>query len=385
MEQRINEFIETRRAGGLLRSLCDVEPTAGAKVLIGGKEYVNLSSNDYLSIASHPDIVNAMQGAGVPASASSRLMTGTRKEHSLLEEKVAAFKGKEAALIFNSGYQANIGIISALCSRGTAVYCDKLSHASIIDGIKLSGAKMFRFKHNDMDHLEDLLSSGRGNYKNALIITETVFSMDGDTPDLKRITELKDRFDCMLMLDEAHATGIFGKNGSGWAEEADISASVDVLMGTFSKALGGFGAYAATSSSVREYLINTCRSFIYSTSLPVNIVLADSAGLDVVFSEPERRKELLLNSAYMRERLIEKGFRPLGGSQIIPIVVPDNKTTLRLSADLRKKGYWVTAVRPPTVPAGESRIRISLNYDHKRRDIDAFIEALAEVSGDQQW
>lgn len=381
MEQRINELIEMRKSEGLLRSMCDVEPSRGGKVLIEGEEYVNLSSNDYLSIASHPDIVKAMQGGGLPATSSSRLMTGTRKEHSLLEEKVAAFKGKEAAVVFNSGYQANIGIISALCSRTTAVYCDKLSHASIIDGIKLSGAKMIRFRHNDMDHLEELLSRQIGNYKKSLIITETVFSMDGDTPDLKRLTELKDKYDCMLMLDEAHATGVFGENGSGLAEEANISASVDIIMGTFSKALGGFGAYAATSSSLKEYLINTCRSFIYSTSLPVNIILADIASLDVVRLEPERRKELLANSDYMRERLTEKGFNPLGGSQIIPIITADNKRTLKLSEDLKKKGFWVTAVRPPTVPDGESRIRISLNYDHKRTDIDAFLEALAEASG----
>ncbi|MGB3114346.1 MAG: 8-amino-7-oxononanoate synthase, partial [Candidatus Omnitrophota bacterium] len=305
-------------------------------------------------------------------SAASRLMTGSTGMHHDLEERMARFKGKPAALVFNSGYQANVGIISALCEKGDAVFSDRLNHASIVDGIGLSGARFFRFRHNDTGHLESLLRKERGKFREALIITETVFSMDGDLAPLKEIVMLKKEFDSLLMVDEAHATGIFGKNGSGLAEETGTAPDVDVIMGTFSKAFGSFGSYAATSAGMRDYLINTCRSFIYSTALPPSVIAADLAALDIIRREPRRRKKLLENAGYLRVILKEKGFNVAGSSQILPVILGENEAALCASERLKEKGYWVTPVRYPTVPKGKARLRISLTYDHKREDLERF-------------
>ncbi len=273
------------------------------KILVDGREYINFSSNDYLGLAYSPRLVAAAAEvlSNVVGSSASRLMTGSLELHHRLEERTAEFKGKPAALVFNSGYQANVGIISALCGKEDCVFSDRLNHASIVDGIKLSGAKLFRFRHNDTEHLEELLKRHRKDFKGALIVTETVFSMDGDIAPLDEISTLKVKYDSMLMVDEAHATGVFGKEGSGISEEKGVSQNIDIIMGTFSKALGGFGAYAAASKEICDYLVNACRSFIYSTSLPEAIIAANIAALEVVKEEPFRREELLLNAARLRE------------------------------------------------------------------------------------
>ncbi|MGB3057389.1 MAG: 8-amino-7-oxononanoate synthase [Candidatus Omnitrophota bacterium] len=374
MERRIKEFLEEREKSGLLRELTEVSPVKGGRVRVRGKEYINFSSNDYLGLSMHPELARAGREAFEMASgsAASRLMTGSTGMHHDLEERMARFKGKPAALVFNSGYQANVGIISALCEKGDAVLSDRLNHASIVDGIGLSGARFFRFRHNDTGHLESLLRKERGKFREALIITETVFSMDGDLAPLKEIVMLKKEFDSLLMVDEAHATGIFGKNGSGLAEETGTAPDVDVIMGTFSKAFGSFGSYAATSAGMRDYLINTCRSFIYSTALPPSVIAADLAALDIIRREPRRRKKLLENAGYLRVILKEKGFNVAGSSQILPVILGENEAALCASERLKEKGYWVTPVRYPTVPKGKARLRISLTYDHKREDLERF-------------
>jgi 7-keto-8-aminopelargonate synthetase-like enzyme len=217
------------------------------------------------------------------------------------------------------------------------------------------------------------LKSERNNYKNALIVTETVFSMDGDIAPLKELISLKEEYGCVLMVDEAHATGVFGDNGAGLTDGGGIPEKVDIIMGTFSKALGAFGAYAAVSGDMRDFLVNTCRSFIYSTSLPPSLIAASIEALKLVKEEPWRRKRLLENAGYFRERLAARGLDIRGSSQIVPIVVGKNDDALKMSAFLRSRGYWAAPVRPPSVPKGEARLRISVTFDHTREMLDRFI------------
>lgn len=375
MELKIKKILKNRQKQNLLRDLNMVSFCDKGKIRIGEKEYINFSSNDYLGLSTHSEIISkARQGANIRAGAtSSRLLTGTTSLHHALEERVAEFKKKPASLIFNSGYQANVGIISAFLGKGDAVFSDRSNHASIIDGIRLSGAKLFRFRHNDAAHLKELLEKERYNYRSALIVTETVFSMDGDISPLKGIADLKEKYDSMLMVDEAHATGIFGENGTGISEKENVTDKVDIIMGTFSKALGSFGAYAAMSGEFKKYLVNTCRSFIYSTALPPAVIAANLAALKIIKTEPHRRVKLLENADYLRKRLMEEGLKTKGNSQIIPLMVGENAPAVSMSEFLKKKGYWAAAVRPPTVPRGEARLRLSLCFHHEREQIDKFI------------
>ncbi|MDD5585321.1 MAG: 8-amino-7-oxononanoate synthase, partial [Candidatus Omnitrophica bacterium] len=298
---RVEEILKERAYKGLLRTLRPSLCRKDGCITIDGKSYVDFCSNDYLGLSCHPKLKKASKksidalGTGTCAS---RLLSGDLEIHHTLEEATAAFKGKESALVFNSGYQANIGIISALYKEGDVVFSDKLNHASIIDGILLSGAKLIRFFHNDAGHLATLLKKERGKYKEALIITESIFSMEGDAAPLKELAALKEKYNCALMVDEAHATGIFGKHGAGMVEEQGVTEGVDYLMGTFGKALGSFGAYLACSKKIKDFLINTCRSFIYSTSLPAAVIAANLAALEVIHDEPLRRKRLLEHAAY---------------------------------------------------------------------------------------
>jgi len=376
MEQKVKKFLNERKQQGLLRSLTVVSSRDKGRICIDEKEYIDLSSNDYLGLSQHPEIIKKAREAALLGSgtAASRLMTGSTFLHNELEERIAEFKGKPSALIFNSGYQANVGIISALLGKGDVVFSDRLNHASIVDGIRLSSAKLFRFKHNNATHLKELLERERHNYSNAFIITETVFSMDGDISPLKDIVLLKEKYDCMVMVDEAHATGIFGPNGSGIAQKEGVTDKIDIIMGTFSKALGSFGAYAAMSKELKIYLINTCRSFIYSTALPPAVIAANIAAIDVVKNEPYRGEALLANADHLRKRLTEEGFNVKGNSQIIPVMIGSNEDAVSICELLKRKGYWTLAVRPPTVPKGEARLRLSVCFHHDKKVIDRFIE-----------
>jgi 8-amino-7-oxononanoate synthase len=294
----------------------------------------------------------------------------------VLEEKIARLKGKEAALWFNSGYQANVGLFKALLKAGDAIFADKLSHASLIDGAQLSEAVLFRFHHNNLNHLEMLLKKYRAKYRQAIIVTESIFSMDGDRAPLKELTALKEKHHCLLMVDEAHATGIFGKNGAGVVEEENLSGEVDLIMGTFSKALGSFGAYVAADKTMIQYLVNTCRSFIYSTALPPAVAAANLAALKLLKTEPARRHILLKNAKFFRAQLIKAGFKTKGDSQIIPLIIGDNQKTMALSHKLKKAGYWVLPIRPPSVPPGEARLRFSLSYCHAQNSLEKLIKTL---------
>lgn len=373
----IEEFLKAREKKGLLRILRPLTSRVKSKIRIDKKEYIDFSSNDYLGLSGHPKLAEeakkAMEKFGA-ASCASRLMSGDLELHHRLENKIAKFKNKEAALFFNSGYQANVGIISSLYGKDDCIFLDRLSHASIIDGMLLSGAKFFRFRHNDPEDLDSLLKIERNKFKKALIITETVFSMDGDKAPLRELVRLKERYNCEIFVDEAHTTGIFGKNGSGIVEEEGLEEKVDFIMGTFSKALAGFGAYLAAKKSVVEYLINTCRSFIYSTALPPAIIASNLASLDLVEREPYRRERLLEQAHYFRDSLRAEGFEVRGQSQIIPVIIGDNVKTLEAAIRLQEKGYWVLPIRPPTVPEGEARLRFSLTYYHDRETLGRLID-----------
>lgn len=381
--EEIEKLLKERESKGLLRVLAAVGERRPGWALIDGEEFADFSSNDYLGLSGHREItqaaVDALEtfGNGVCAS---RLLSGDMQIHHDLEDAVAGFKKKPAALVFNTGYQGNLGIISSLVSSGDVVFCDRLSHASIIDGIKLSGGKFFRFRHNDVEHLETLLEINRGKFKNALIVTESVFSMDGDIAPLKELTGLKEKYNCMLMVDEAHATGIFGENGSGIIEQYGLTEKVDLVMGTFSKALGGFGGYLACSATMRDYLVNCCRSFIYSTALPGHIIAANLKAIEIIKTEPGRRRELLANAEFFRQRLRSAGLDVKGASQIIPLIVNDSDRAVELSEKLKRKGYRVMPIRPPTVPQGQSRLRFSLTTGHDKKLLEALADEIIEIT-----
>jgi 8-amino-7-oxononanoate synthase len=379
---RVDEILKDRMRNNLLRMLVPSSCRKEGMVTISGRDYVDFCSNDYLGLSYHPKLKNAscqvIDTLGI-GTCASRLLSGDLEIHHTLEERLAAFKGKESSLVFNSGYQANVGIISALYKKGDVIFSDKLNHASIIDGILLSGAKFIRFFHNDTGHLQSLLKKERGKHKEALIITESIFSMEGDAAPLKEIVALKEKYNCMMMVDEAHATGIFGNNGAGMVEEQGVTESVELIMGTFGKALGSFGAYLACSKKIKDFLINTCRSFIYSTSLPPAIIAANLAGLKVIQDEPQRRKTLLEGAAYFRNCLKKQGFKVRGSSQIVPLILKESSRAITASALLKKRGYWVLPIRPPTVPLKEARLRFSLSFSHDRKILENVVNDLGKI------
>ncbi|MGA1868489.1 MAG: 8-amino-7-oxononanoate synthase [bacterium] len=370
----IIDYLTQRSTKGLLRKLRVIDTVKKGKVTIGKKEYFDFSSNDYLGLREHPALtkmgikMSRDFGAG---SCASRLMSGTLSIHEHLEKEIATFKGKERGLLYNSGYQANIGIISAMVEAKDVVFSDRFNHASIIDGVRLSGAKLYRYAHNNVHHLEDLLRKHRPHYRRSLIITESIFSMDGDRAPLKDIVELKQNHNSFLLVDEAHATGIFGNHGSGVCEEDNVSDAIEIIMGTFGKALGSFGAYIATSETIAHYLINSSRSFIYSTSLPPFVIGANLAALEMVLNEGKRRRETLLDNAlFLRTEFEKMGLHTRGCSQIIPVIIGNNKEVIKISQYLFDHGMLVVPIRPPTVPPGSARLRFSLTFHHKRESLE---------------
>ena len=357
------------------------EGLPGGRVRVAGRVLLNLSSNDYLGLSQDPRLIAAAREAaarwGVGAGAS-RLVVGHLALHEEVEAGLAAFKGTEAAVIFSTGYMTNLGVISALVGPGDTVFCDRLNHASIYDGIKLAGATLARFPHRDMNRLEDLLKEASPGKK--LIITDSVFSVDGDLAPLPDLVELKERHGAALMLDEAHATGVLGPKGAGLAEALGLSERVEVHMGTFSKALGSLGGFVAGDRRLIEYLHNRARSFIYSTAMPPPVLGAIAAALELVASEPERRAYLLEEAGKFRQGLTEAGFDILGSeTQIVPVLAGDNARTLSVAARLREEGLMAVALRPPTVPPGRARVRFSLSAAHSREDLAAAREAILKV------
>jgi 8-amino-7-oxononanoate synthase len=382
MFETLAQELQNLAARDLRRRLTEVEEVLpGGKVRLAGRVLLNLSSNDYLGLSQDPRLIKAAQEAAVRwgvGAGASRLVAGHLALHRQVEDSLAAFKGTEAAVIFSTGYMANLGVISALVGPGDTVFGDKLNHASIYDGIKLSGATLARFPHRNLDRLEGLLQKAGSGRK--LIITDSVFSVDGDLAPLKGLVELKDRYGAILMVDEAHATGVLGPRGAGLAEELGLTPRVEVHMGTFSKALGSLGGYVAGDRRLIDYLHNRARSFIYSTALPPPILGAIGAALDIVRQEPERRNYLLAEANTFRAALLQAGFDLLESeTQIVPLLVGENARTLELAAHLRERGLLTVAFRPPTVTPGRARVRFSLSAAHSREDLAAAREAIIEV------
>jgi 8-amino-7-oxononanoate synthase len=380
--ESVAAFLKQREDQGLMRALCPATARGGGRREEKGASQLDLCSNDYLGLSRHPRLcaaaAEALQRYGT-GSGASRLMSGDLELHHRLEERTAALKGKPAALVFNSGYQANVGIISALCTREDAILCDRLSHASILDGARLAGAKLLRFKHNDPDHLDTLLTKTAVGFRRRLVISESLFSMDGDLAPLTALAERTRAHGALLMVDEAHATGVTGPNGSGLVAALGLNDQVDLVMGTYSKALGGFGGYLACSAAMKAYLVNTARSFIYSTALPPAVIAANLAALDVLVEEPHRRVVLQKRTAWFREQLQTRGLALCGSTQIVPWLTGDVQTTRDRSRALRKRGFYALAVRPPTVAPGKSRLRFSLCFDHRREDLESLLHAIDEV------
>lgn len=388
MLARLAEELAALEAQALRRRLSVVdEVLPGGKVRVGERVLLNLSSNDYLGLAQDPRLIAAARNAaarwGVGAGAS-RLVTGHLALHEAVEARLGRFKGTEAAVIFSTGYMTNLGVISALVGPGDLVFSDRLNHASIYDGIRLSGAELRRFPHRDMDRLEKLLKEAPSG-KTRLIVTDSVFSVDGDLAPLHTLVELKERYGALLMIDEAHATGVLGPRGAGLAEALGLTARVEVHMGTFSKALGSLGGYVAGDRRLIDYLHNKARSFIFSTALPPPVLGAIDQALDIVVQEPERRRYLSEQAETFRCGLQEAGFNTLESeTQIVPVLVGDNARTLEFAARLRAEGIMAVALRPPTVPPGKARVRFSLSAAHSAADLAQALDTIIRVGREMQ-
>ena len=377
-QQELNQVKEA----GLYRRLRRVGNDQGPTLVLDGREVINFSSNNYLGIANHPALAAAAKeaidryGCG---SGASRLISGNMALHEELENRLAKFKGTEAALVFNSGFQANTGIIPTLAGEGDVILSDALNHASIIDGCRLSRAKTVVYGHCDLNRLETALKQAAGA-RRKLIVTETIFSMDGDEAPLTGVVELAARYDAVVMVDEAHATGLFGPGGAGVASKLGLSDRVSVQMGTLGKALGGFGAYVAGSGALRELLINRCRSFIFTTSLPPAIAAMAVAALGLVEREPERREALWANCRLLAQGLKQIGFS-LGEIQnpILPLIIGEAGKCMRFSEQLFERGVFAQGIRPPTVPEGTSRLRVTLMATHSREQMEKALGAFKEL------
>jgi glycine C-acetyltransferase/8-amino-7-oxononanoate synthase len=341
-----------------------------------------LCSNNYLGLADHPRVRRASANAAIrwgAGTGASRLISGTMPAHAELESELAAFKGKQASLLFGSGYLANVGVISALAREGEVVFSDELNHASIIDGCRLAKAEVFVYRHADPEHLEWGLrkASGRGS----LIVTDGVFSMDGDTAPLAQLADLAQIHDCRLMVDEAHATGCAGPGGRGAVAAAGLSDQVDVVMGTLGKALGSYGAYVCGSAELRDYLINTSRPVIFSTALPPPVVAAAGAALELLLRWPRRVERLQANAAVLRQGLLAEGFDvEADGSHIVPVVVGEADRAMKLCERALEQGVFAQAIRPPTVPEGTSRLRMCVMSTHLVADLRRAAKVLGRAA-----
>ncbi|CAM3670373.1 8-amino-7-oxononanoate synthase OS=Castellaniella defragrans (strain DSM / CCUG 39792 / 65Phen)OX=1437824 GN=BN940_13311 PE=3 SV=1 [Castellaniella denitrificans] len=350
----------------------------------GGREILDFCSNDYLGLSLHPELVARAcghvrrHGAGATAS---RLVCGTGPACAATEARIARAKGTQAALLFSSGWQANAAILPALSralGADAQVYVDRLVHASLHQGCRAAGIRQIRFRHNDLDHLEALLRARAGQPGRRMIVTESVFSMDGDRCDVAALAALAERHGAFLYLDEAHATGVLGPDGMGLSGLA--GGRVDLAMGTFSKAMGGFGAYVAGSRALCDYLANTCSGFVHTTALPPAVLGAIDAALDLVPGMRAEREALADKADALRGALRSLGLDTGASStQIVPVLVGDERRALALSEALEARGVLVTAIRPPTVPRGTSRLRIALSAAHTRADIERLVDALSDA------
>ena len=370
MFENYTEILKNLEEAAHLRKIQDFTAKDEKYIYIAGKRLLNLSSNNYLGFADNRRVTEQfLQTAGAKysfGSASARLLTGTLPVYKELESLICELFQTEGTLLFNSGYHANVGVNSSLAQKGDVIFSDKLNHASIIDGMQLSQGKFFRYPHNDMEALEKLLKRERNNFRDAVIVSESVFSMDGDIADIEKLVELKNRYSCMLVLDEAHAFGVFGKKGLGVCETLGLIDQIDLIVGTFGKAIGSVGAFATGKKVLIDYLINKARSFIFSTSLPP---------VNIAFSKWIIENEL--PKTYLkRQKMLELGKKFNSQSHIVPVIIGENDKTVEMCDILYQNGYFTLPIRPPTVPVGTSRIRISLTTEIEEKDMDKLLEIL---------
>jgi 8-amino-7-oxononanoate synthase len=367
---------------GLLRRLAERSGSQSVRLVLDGRELINFGSNDYLALAAERQLADAVTRAVADegwGSGASPLLTGHGTSHQLLEQRLARFEGTEAALVFSSGYAANSGTVAALVGPGDVVFTDRNNHASLLDGCRLSRADVRVYPHADRDRLERLLARA-GGYRRRLIVTDSLFSMDGDLAPLADLADLAERYDAMLMVDEAHATGVFGARGRGVAEHLGMEDRIDVRVGTLSKALGSVGGFVAGSRRLIDWLVNRARPYVFSTASPAAVARAAIVALDFVDNEPQRRKRLLARAESLRGELVDQGWDTgRSASQIIPIVVGQPDRAVAMSAALARKGLYVPAIRPPTVADGQSCLRISLTHAHDERMIADLLAALRAV------
>lgn len=387
-DQFLHGELKSIDEAGLLRSLRRIETPQQVEVHSGDRELINFSSNDYLGLAAHESLRMAAQdgvealGAG---AGSARLISGSQTIAHELEAALAAFKQTEAALSFSSGYAAALGVVPALVGQGDVLVIDKLVHASLVDAARLSGAKLRVFKHNDLAELETILQWASGREGNTLVITESVFSMDGDLAPVRDLVQLKNRYGAWLMLDEAHATGLYGEDRRGIAEEMGVADGVEVQLGTLGKALGAAGGYICGSQTLIDLLVNRARSFIFSTAPVPAQLAAAKRGVELVQSNEGEvlRTRLWANVDALKNGLIQQGWKlPVVRSAILPLIIGDEREALALAECLREAGVWVPAVRYPTVARGAARLRVTVSAAHQPKHLDALLEALGNGTAD---
>jgi len=366
---------------GLRRHGLLIDSAADARVTVAGVEMVSLCGNNYLGLANHPAVrkaaIEAVRRWGVGAGAS-RLISGTTAVHVELQNALAAFEGTASAIVTSTGWQANACAVAAVVGEGDLVLTDKLDHASIIDAVRGCGATFRTYRHADMARLGSLLERLRPAHKHCLIATDGVFSMDGDLAPLAELVAIKKRYDALLMVDEAHATGVLGPTGRGAAEAAGVDGEVDVIVGTLSKALGAMGGFVAGRRELIDTIFNTSRAFIYTTALPASLCAAALAALKIATVEPDRRQRCLDNADRLRAALTEAGMN-IGASEtpIIPVIVGDRRVAVELSRKCLAAGFLVPAIRPPTVPPNTSRLRVTTMATHDWADLSRFVDVVA--------
>lgn len=385
-ESWVTPLLRQLRADGRERTL-NVLPRAGGRFSMDGREYLNFSCNDYLDLSRDPRVLSraaetmGRYGAG---SGASRLVTGTLACHAELEAALASFQSYPAVIVFGSGCLANVGVLSTVLGRSDVVFADRLIHATIIDGIVLSRAKLCRFAHNDIEQLDSLMTRAAAARRPGfrfLVVTESVFSMDGDRAPLRDLCEVASRHEAMLLVDEAHALGVFGPHGAGLVREHGLGNRVNACTATLSKALGSYGGFVACSTELQALLINRSRPFLYSTGLPPASVGAALAALEIIRSTPHLGPTLLARAELFRRQLRELGLNVMHSeSHIIPLLIGDNATAWRFSARLKAKGILATAIREPTVPRGTARIRLSVTLAHAEEDLQQAATAIAEAA-----
>jgi glycine C-acetyltransferase/8-amino-7-oxononanoate synthase len=377
----IESALSDIRDRGLYRRMRMISGPQGPRVLLDGRPVLLLCSNNYLGLADHPRVREAAAEAAMRYGAgagASRLVSGNMRIHRRLEERLADFKGYRSALLFGSGFLANTGVIQALARPGEVVFSDALNHASIVDGCRLAGAEAFVYDHGDMDHLAWGLREAEG--RGSLIVTDGVFSMDGDVAPLTEIVELARRHDARVMVDDAHGTGTIGPDGRGAVAAAGLEEEVDVLVGTLGKALGSYGAFVCCDRQMAKYLVNTARTLIFSTALAPPQVAAAMAALELLREEPRRVERLQRNSRVLRETLGEEGL-PAGGGEtpIVPVIVGDPEAAVSASERALERGVFAQAIRPPTVPAGSSRLRLTVMASHTKTELREAAQAIAKA------